>query len=101
VRYLEARQVFLEPFRLLDGVEVGPVDVLDQGRFEDLLVIEVDDRDRHGRQPGLTGGTEPALPGYQLEALTDPAHNQWLQDTVALIVSQSEVISSLSNALRG
>jgi hypothetical protein len=78
----EAVEVFLEAVRLFNRVEVRALDVLGQGGFEDLLVIEIDDADRHLGQAGLLGGAEAALARDQLEALADLPHHQRLQDAV-------------------
>ena len=84
MRQFESVQVFLEPLRLLDGVQVGPLDVLDEGRLEDLLVVEGDDVDRHLGEPGFLRGAQPALARDELVAVVDLPHHQRLQNAVVL-----------------
>ena len=55
----EGIEIFLEALGLFDRVQVAALDVLDEGRLEDLLVVEVDDVDRHFRESRGLGGTEP------------------------------------------
>ena len=50
--------------------------------FQDLLVIEIHDSNRHFREPGGLGGTQPALPRHQLVVIADLPYHQGLQDTV-------------------
>ena len=82
VGHLVVGQVLLEPLRLLDRVEVGPLNVLHQGRLEALLIVEVHDGDRdRGHADGL-GGPQPSLAGDQLIAIPDLPDEQRLQDAV-------------------
>ena len=79
----EPVEVVLEPDRLLDRVQVGPLDVLGQGRLEHLLVVELDEVDRDVREAGQLGGLQPPLAGDQLERLAARPDDQRLQDAVA------------------
>jgi hypothetical protein len=78
----EPFQVVLEPLRLLDGVQVAPLDVLDQGGLEHLLVVEVDDVDGDGFEAGALGGAEAAFPGDQLIPVAVGADDERLQHAV-------------------
>ncbi len=82
--HVEAVEVVLEALGLLDRVEVAALDVLDQGGLDDLLVVEVDDADRHRGQPRRLGGPQPPLAGDELEALALLPHDQRLEDAVGL-----------------
>ena len=70
------------------GVQVGPLDVLDQREFKPLL--RCGDPDRHGnaQQADHPAGLPPSFPGDQLVAGQPPtciwhrAHQEWLQDAV-------------------
>ena len=83
VRHVIARQVILEPLRLFDRIEVAALDVLDEGGFEDLLIVEVHDGDGHAVQSRFAGGPQPALAGHELKAFADLPHDQRLQDAVS------------------
>ena len=65
----KAIQIVLEPLGFLDGIQVGALDVLDQGGFDDLLIVEVDNPHRPFMKPRRTGRTQPTLPGHQLIAI--------------------------------
>ncbi len=52
--------------RFFDGVEVGALDVLDDGEFEDFLVVEAADDDRHRVQARTLGGAPAAFAGDDL-----------------------------------
>ena len=53
MRHLVARQIILETLRFFDGIEVAAPNVLDQRRFEDLLIVEVHDGDGHVVESGV------------------------------------------------
>src|SRR5207302_3922383 len=78
--HLEALQIIVESLRFLDGVEIGALDVLDQGCFQNLLIVEVNDSDRDLVKAGRLRGAQAALPGHQLKALPDLPDYQRLQD---------------------
>src|SRR5579884_1364390 len=80
--HAEPIQILLESLGLLNWIEVRPLDVLRQGRFEHLLVVEVHDPYRHFLQTCRLRRPQPALARYQLEALTDRSYHQGLQDAV-------------------
>ncbi len=70
---------------MLDGVEIGALEVLDQRQLETLLeaaaTAGVDD-DRHLGQSGDLGGAESPLAGDQLVAGEPLPNEQGLEDTV-------------------
>ena len=80
--HVEAVEVVLEPLGLFDRVQVAPLDVLDQGGLEHLLVVEVDDADRDLGQAGPLGGPQPPLAGDQLESVAGRPDDHRLQDAV-------------------
>src|SRR5262249_48087569 len=84
VSQAEAIEMLLEAEGLFDGVEVGPLDVLDEGGFEDLLVVEVDNTDGDGSEPGLPGSPQTPLAGNQLKGPVSPPDHDRLQDAVIL-----------------
>ena len=55
-----------EAFRLLDGVQVLPLEVLDHGQLHGLLVVGLDDDRRDLVQSGHPGGPPAAFPGDDL-----------------------------------
>ena len=72
-----------QPARLLDGVEVGALQVLDQAEDQLLVVAGVAAHDGgHGPQPGQTRGAPPALAGDQLISVAQGSHQQGLQHAV-------------------
>ena len=66
VSHRETVEVFLETVGFFDGVQVGSLDVLDQGGFQHLLVVEVHDADRHLGQPGGLCGPQAPFAGDEL-----------------------------------
>ena len=63
----------MNPWAFSIGVQVAPLDVLDERGFEHLLVVELDDVDRHFRQPRGLGGPQPAFAGDELELVAGSA----------------------------
>ena len=63
----------LEALGLFDRVQVAALDVLDQRRLEDLLIVEGDDVNRHLGQPRGLGRAQPPFAGDELVALADLA----------------------------
>ena len=45
--HVEALEVVLEALGLLDRIEIGALNILDQSCFENLLIVEVNDLDRN------------------------------------------------------
>ena len=72
----------MKPCAFSIGVQVAALDVLDERSFEDLLIVEVDDADRHLAQARNLGGTQPAFAGDELKLIADGTHDQRLQDAV-------------------
>src|SRR4029077_3216214 len=71
--------------RLLDGIEVGALQVFHQRQLESLLEPSAApgvDNDRHLVQSGDLGGAEPALTGDQLVAGQPLANQERLKDAV-------------------
>ena len=69
---------------LVEGGEVGPLQVLDEGELE-RLAPRLGGRPEDGRdpgEPGEGGGAEPALPGDELEAVAVALHDDGLEDAV-------------------
>ena len=65
---------------LLQRVQVGPVQVLQQGVAQQVGVLGATDDGRDGRQAGELGGAESPLPHHQLEAaVVQRAHDDRLQ----------------------
>src|SRR5438552_394330 len=62
VRHLEPVEVLLEAVGFFNRVEVGAMDVLDQGRLKDLLIVEVDDVNGNRWQAGGLCSAKPAFP---------------------------------------
>src|ERR1051326_4618466 len=79
VGHLEAAEVVAKALGLLDRVEIGPLDVLDQGGFHHLLIVEVDDLHGHLREAERTDRSQAALAGDELVALADAADDQRLE----------------------
>ena len=52
--------------RLFQGVEIGPLNVLDQGDFDDLVIIEVAHQGRNRPELSLLGGAPAPLAGDDL-----------------------------------
>src|SRR5262249_28236280 len=80
----EAIEVFLEAEGLFDGVEVGPLDVLDEGGFEDFLVVEVHDANWDGGEAGLPGGPQTPLAGNQLKVAIHATNHDRLHHAMSL-----------------
>ena len=74
----ESRQVVLEPAGFLNRVKVGAVDILSEGGFQRLLVIEFDDVNWHFRQAKGLGSAEPAFAGHKLEVIAGRSDQQRL-----------------------
>ena len=81
----EVAQQPLNRARLLDGVQVGSLQVLDQGQLEALLeaaaATRMDD-DRHLGKPGNLGSPQASFAGDQLETGQAFTNQQRLQDPV-------------------
>ena len=66
--------------RLLHGVQVLPLEVLDEAQLHDLPVVGLDDDGGDLFQPRLPGGPPAALPGDDLiVSRGQPAHRQGLE----------------------
>src|ERR1017187_855928 len=65
-----------------DGVQILALDVLDQGDFEQTVVGDFADNNRHRLIASQFGGTPTALTGDQLIACTRPADHQRLDNAV-------------------
>ncbi len=70
----------VEGLRLLDGVELLPLDVLDEGQLEELLVGDVAHGDRDGGEAGRLRRPQAPLPRDDLVALAPPPHEDRLHD---------------------
>src|SRR6266513_2359059 len=75
-------ELFGEPLqtaRLLDGIEVGALQVLDEAEHELLIAARVGaDHGRHAGEASHARGPPPALAGDELVAVEMPADEQWL-----------------------
>ena len=58
----------------LDWIEVGSLDVFDNGKFKRLLVGRLEHDDRHFVQASALGGPPPALAGDDLESVSQIWH---------------------------
>src|SRR5262249_43947376 len=58
------------------------MDVFNQRRLEDLLIVEVDHGNWHPGEPGCLRRTQTPLAGDQLKAVAHLTHNERLQDAV-------------------
>ncbi len=68
--------------RLLDGVEVGALHVLDDGKLENLFVGEVARDDRHRVQTGLLRGAPTTLAGDDLIPAFGRTHDDRLHQAL-------------------
>ena len=67
--------------RFFEGIEVGTLDVFDNGKFESSPVIDITDNDRNLDEPGQLGRTPTAFAGNDLEAVSsDSANDDRLHD---------------------
>ena len=102
--HLELLEILLEPLGLLDRVQVAALDVLDQRRLEDLLVVEFHDVDWHFRESGGLGSAEPPFAGDELIAVLGRPNDQWLQHAVGLDALRERlrliVVEPLSRLIR-
>ena len=57
--------------RLFEGVEIGALDVFDDGDFQRLAIAGFDNEDRHFVQAGALGGAPAALAGDDLVGVGD------------------------------
>ena len=70
--------------RLLHGVEVFPLQILNEGHLEHPLVLQLLELNRQLGQPGQPGRAPAPLPGQQLiPAVSHITHQQGLQHAVA------------------
>ncbi len=69
-------------FGLFNRIQVGPLDVLHQRHFQQLVVVDRSHHHRDLTQSGAPRGAQTALAGDQLEAGVDLAHHQRLQDSL-------------------
>ena len=69
---------------LLNGVEVLPLEVLDERQFQYRPIIRRADNDRHFRQPDHLGGAPAAFAGDQFVMITLKADNERLNDALFL-----------------
>ena len=63
-----AGEIFAEGGRLVDGVEILALQVLDHRQLEDALVVEVEHPRGNLVELGLDAGAQPALAGDELVA---------------------------------
>jgi hypothetical protein len=66
----------------LDGVEILPLEVLDQGDLEEALVSEILDKGGDGIETGETSRPPAAFPRDEFISLACVAHNERLNDAV-------------------
>ena len=68
---------------LLGGIQVLPLEILDESQLHHLAVVRLDDDGGHLPEPGGLGRPPPPLPGDNLVvAGGQPAHRQGLNDSV-------------------
>src|SRR5712692_2314504 len=73
----------LQAAGLLDGIEVGTLQVLDETKDQLCIITGVDAHDcRNGVKPRQARGAPAALACDQLVAVKELAHEQWLQDAL-------------------
>ena len=68
--------------RFLERIEIGALDVLDDGQLELVAVGELPDHRRDALQTGRAGRADPALAGDQDVTVEGLRHDHRLQDPV-------------------
>jgi hypothetical protein len=63
---------------LLDGIEVLPLDVLDNGHLDHVGIRDLLHHDRHGGEAGQPRGAQTPFPGHQFVSVFVFAHHQRL-----------------------
>src|SRR5260221_682168 len=63
-------------------VQIGSLDVLNDGDFADPLVVQLDDSAENLGEPGLTGRQQPPFTGDQLVGALESSDQQRLQDAM-------------------
>jgi hypothetical protein len=81
MRHLEFFEELLVCRRLLQGIQLGTVDILQQRVTQQVVIGGIPHNRRDGRQSRLLGGPPAALPHHQLVARTGsgrrlPDHNR-------------------------
>ena len=66
---------------LLQRVQLAPMQVLQQGIPQEVLILGLPNDGRYGAQPRGAGRAQPPLTHDQLKACARPAHDDRLQDT--------------------
>src|SRR5260370_22088763 len=82
MRHMNTLYIILKALCLFDRIQVGALDILDQGGFKDLLVVEIDNVHGDFTDTGSLGGPQASFARNQLIAITDRTHNQRLQNAV-------------------